>query len=181
MQPGLLAPSTLLHQRYCIEKQVGTGGFGAVYKARDTLFSHRLVAIKEMNQSGLSPRELAEASAAFQHEALFLAGLAHPHLPRIHDQFAEHGRSYMVMDFIDGYTLEEYLEKIAPRLPLEEVLDIGLQLCSALDYLHTRQPSLILPLLARISPYSSGTASRHAISSPIHNIAKEGPREVCKV
>ncbi len=39
----------------------------------------------------------------------------------------------------------------------------------------------ILPLLARISPYSSGTASRHAISSPIHNIAKEGPREVCKV
>src|SRR5690348_11683503 len=100
MQPGLLAPSTLLHQRYCIEKQVGTGGFGAVYKARDTLFSHRLVAIKEMNQSGLSPRELAEASAAFQHEALFLAGLAHPHLPRIHDQFAEQGRSYMVMDFI---------------------------------------------------------------------------------
>jgi eukaryotic-like serine/threonine-protein kinase len=143
MQPGLLAPSTLLHQRYCIEKQVGTGGFGAVYKARDTLFSHRLVAIKEMNQSGLSPRELAEASAAFQHEALFLAGLAHPHLPRIHDQFSEQGRSYMVMDFIDGYTLEEYLEKIAPRLPLEEVLDIGLQLCSALDYLHTRQPPLI--------------------------------------
>jgi len=143
MQPGLLAPSTLLHQRYCIEKQVGTGDFGAVYKARDTLFSHRLVAIKEMNQGGLSPRELAEASAAFEHEALFLAGLAHPHLPRIHDQFAEQGRSYMVMDFIDGSTLEEYLEKIALRLPLEEVLDIGLQLCSALEYLHTRQPPLI--------------------------------------
>ncbi len=143
MQAGLLAPSTLLQQRYCIEKQVGTGGFGAVYKARDTLLSHRLVAIKEMNQSGLSPRELAEANAAFEHEALFLAGLAHPHLPRIHDQFAEHGRCYMVMDFIDGYTLEEHLEKITRRLPLEEVLDIGLQLCSALEYLHTRQPPLI--------------------------------------
>lgn len=128
MQPGLLAPSTLLHQRYCIEKQVGTGGFGAVYKARDTLFSHRLVAIKEMNQSGLSPRELAEASAAFQHEALFLAGLAHP------------------------------LSIIWPGLPMAG----------------------ISPLLARMSPHSSGRASPHALSSPIHTIAKEWHTCFCK-
>lgn len=49
----------------------------------------------------------------------------------------------MIMDFIDGSTLEDYLEKIVPHLPLEEVLDSGLQLCSTLDYLHTRQPPLI--------------------------------------
>ena len=49
----------------------------------------------------------------------------------------------MIMDFIDGSTLEDYLEKTVPHLPLEEVLDIGLQLCSTLDYLHTRQPPLI--------------------------------------
>src|SRR6516225_2974261 len=57
-----LIPSYLLHSRYTIVSQVGSGGFGAVYKAKDTLFSHRLVAIKEMNQDGLSSRELAEAT-----------------------------------------------------------------------------------------------------------------------
>src|SRR5215471_15254552 len=67
---GALLPSYLLHSRYTIASQVGSGGFGAVYKAKDTLFSHRLVAIKEMNQDGLSPGELSEATAAFEHEAL---------------------------------------------------------------------------------------------------------------
>src|SRR6266480_3922187 len=86
---GPLVPSHLLHSRYTIVSQVGTGGFGAVYKAKDTLFSHRLVAIKEMNQDGLSPRELSEATAAFEHEALLLSDLTHPNLPRIHDHFSD--------------------------------------------------------------------------------------------
>src|SRR5207249_9876477 len=100
-----LAPSSLLHWRYSIVSQVGTGGFGAVYHARDTLFSNRLVAIKEMSQDGLRPQERAEAIAAFEHEALLLADLSHPNLPRIHDHFTEHGCSYVVMDFIAGDTL----------------------------------------------------------------------------
>ncbi len=53
-----------------------------------------------MNQDGLSPRELSEATAAFEHEALLLSDLTHPNLPRIHDHFSEHGRSYDVMDYI---------------------------------------------------------------------------------
>src|SRR5437016_10846355 len=140
---GPLVPSYLLHERYKNVSQVGTVGFGAVYKAKDTLFSHRLVAIKEMNQDGLSSRELSEATTAFEREALLLADLTHPNLPRIHDHFAEHGRSYVVMDFIAGYTLEDYLNKIVRRFSLEDVLDIGLQLCTVLDYLHTRQPPII--------------------------------------
>jgi hypothetical protein len=88
---GPLFPSYLLHSRYSIVSQVGTGGFGAVYQAKDTLFSHRLVAIKEMNQDGLNPQELAEASAAFEREALLLSDLTHPNLPRIHDHFSERG------------------------------------------------------------------------------------------
>ncbi len=52
----ILAPSYLLHSRYSIVRQIGTGGFGAVYQAKDTLFSHRLVAIKEMSQDGLTQR-----------------------------------------------------------------------------------------------------------------------------
>jgi Protein kinase domain len=94
-----LIPSYLLHSRYTIVSQVGSGAFGAVYKAKDTLFSHRLVAIKEMNQDGLSSRELTEA--------LLLSDLTHPNLPRIHDHFSEHGRSYVVMDYIAGDTLQD--------------------------------------------------------------------------
>ncbi len=140
---GPLIPSYLLHSRYSIVSQVGTGGFGAVYQAKDTLFSHRLVAIKEMNQDGLSPQELAEATTAFEREALLLSDLTHPNLPRIHDYFSEHGRSYVVMDYIAGDTLEDYLDKVVQRLPLEMMLEIGIQLSTVLDYLHTHQPPII--------------------------------------
>jgi WD40 repeat protein len=140
---GPLSPSYLLHSRYSIDSQVGTGGFGAVYKAKDTLFSHRLVAIKEMNQDGLSSRELTEATTAFEHEAFLLSQLTHPNLPRIHDYFSEHGRSYVVMDYIAGDTLEDYLDKVVQRLPIEMVLEIGIQLSTVLDYLHNHQPPII--------------------------------------
>lgn len=139
---GPLVPSTLLHSRYIIVSQIGTGGFGAVYQAKDTLFSNSLVAIKEMNQDGLSPQELVEATAAFEHEAHLLAGLTHPNLPRIHDHFTEHGRSYVVMDYIAGDTLEDYLNKVVRRLPVEAALEIGIQLCAVLDYLQTHRPPL---------------------------------------
>src|SRR5215831_14161250 len=125
---GPLLPSYLLHSRYTIVSRIGSGGFGAVYKAKDTLFSHRVLAIKEMNQDGLSPWELSEATSAFEHEALLLSDLTHPNLPRIHDYFSEHGRSYVVMDYISGDTLEDYLHKVVLRLPVEMVLEIGLQL-----------------------------------------------------
>ena len=140
---GVLAPSFLLHSRYSIVNQVGSGGFGAVYQAKDTLFGNRRVAIKEMSQDGLQPQELAEATAAFEHEALILANLIHPNLPRIHDHFAENGRSYVVMDFIAGETLEVYLSKVVRQLPIEDVLGIGVQLCTVLEYLHRQQPPII--------------------------------------
>ncbi len=140
---GPLAPSHLLHARYCIVSQIGTGGFGAVYQARDTLFSNRLVAIKEMSQAGLSPQEQVEAIAAFEREALLLADLSHPNLPRIHDHFTEHGCSYVVMDFIAGDTLEDCLDKFIQLFSTKTALEIGIQLCMVLDYLHTHQPPII--------------------------------------
>src|SRR5438445_6005634 len=96
-----------------------------------------------MSQSSLTSRELAEAIAAFQREAFLLAGLTHPNLPRIYEQFNDAGRWYLVMDYIEGETLETYLNKMGGKLPIEKVLNIGIQLCSVLDYLHTRQPSII--------------------------------------
>ncbi|GCE18291.1 serine/threonine-protein kinase [Dictyobacter kobayashii] len=141
---GLLTAQAMLKQRYLILGQAGRGGFGAVYKASDLEFGNRLVAIKEMSQSTLSSKELDEAVASFKREAMLLAGLTHPNLPRIYDQFMENGRSYLVMDFIDGETLEDRLQRLGgAKLPIEKILDIALQLCSVLEYLHTRQPPII--------------------------------------
>lgn len=55
-------PQVLLRQRYRVLAQVGKGGFGAVYKAADTQLGHRVVAVKEMSQIGLSTQELGEAT-----------------------------------------------------------------------------------------------------------------------
>ena len=132
-------------QRYRILAQIGKGGFGAVYKAEDTELGNRLVAVKEMSQqSGMSLQENLEATEAFKREALMLADLMHPNLPRIYDHFTEAGHWYLVMDFIEGETLEEYLDKAnGHQLPVEEALDISIQLCNVLSYLHTRQPPII--------------------------------------
>src|SRR6266700_329234 len=140
---GLLTQQHMLKQRYRILSQIGKGGFGAVYKAADTQFGNRLLAIKEMSQSSLTSRELTAAIESFKREAYLLAGLTHPNLPRIYEQFNDAGRWYLVMDYIDGETLETYLDKVGGKLPIEKALNIGIQLCSVLDYLHTRQPAII--------------------------------------
>jgi len=141
---GLLPPNLLLKQRYRILSQLGRGGFSAVYKAEDIQFGNRLLAVKEMSQSGSNPQEIVEATEAFKREALLLASLRHPNLPSIYDHFSEDGRWYLVMDFIEGETLEEHLNNAnGKRLSVEEVLQIGIQLCGVLGYLHTRQPPII--------------------------------------
>ncbi len=141
---GLLSHQHTLKQRYVVLAQVGRGGFGAVYKAADTQFGNRIVAIKEMSQSNMNTQELQEATLSFKREALMLAGLTHPNLPRIYEQFLDNGRLYLVMDFIDGKTLEDHLVDLSPtRLPIAKTLTIGIQICDVLSYLHSRQPPII--------------------------------------
>jgi ribosome recycling factor len=140
---GLLPANSLLKGRYLILTRLGQGGMGAVYKASDTHLGDRPVAVKEMSQKGLDPQEVAEAADAFKREAHMLAGLQHPNLPSIHDHFADGGRWYLVMSFIQGETLEEYLATKGGKLPIQEVLDIGIQLATVLSYLHSHQPPII--------------------------------------
>src|SRR5260370_8767045 len=80
---GLLVQNHLLKQRYHILGQVGKGGFGAGYKAADTLFGYRLAAVKEISQSHLTPHKTPQAIEAFKREAHMLAGLQHPNIPAI--------------------------------------------------------------------------------------------------
>jgi serine/threonine protein kinase len=133
-----------LNGRYRILGVAGTGGMGTVYRAADTQLGDRLVAVKELSATGLSPADLAEITDAFHQEALLLAGLQHPGLPSIHDHFTEGGQWYLVMDFIEGQTLEQMLQHTGtPGLPVTEVLRIADELCAVLDYLHRQQPPII--------------------------------------
>src|SRR5579863_1262864 len=141
---GHLLPDHVLKQRYRLLYRLGQGGMGAVYKAEDMEFGNRLVAVKEMSQNGLRPDEILLATEAFKREALLLASLMHPNLPRTYDHFYDSGHWYLVMDFIEGDTLEAHLNNIAVRrLPVDEALDIGIQLCTILGYLHACQPPII--------------------------------------
>ncbi|HEY4383319.1 MAG TPA: serine/threonine-protein kinase, partial [Ktedonobacteraceae bacterium] len=143
-QTGRLAPQVLLQQRYMIIGQAGRGGMGAVYEAMDTRFGQRRVAIKEMSQGHLNNQELASATAQFQQEARLLGSLTHPNLPHILDAFNERGRSYLVMDFIDGKTLHQMLRAQPGKpLPLEQVIQYACQLCNVLSYLHQQRPPII--------------------------------------
>jgi serine/threonine protein kinase len=141
---GQLPSQHLLKQRYLIIQQVGMGGMGAVYRVADKLFGGTQRALKELSQNHLQPHEIQDAVEAFKREAMILATLDHPDLPHIHDCFDEDGRSYLVMDFIEGETLEERLKKTpGDHLTIPEALTIGKTLCDALGYLHTRPQPII--------------------------------------
>lgn len=133
----------LLKQRYRILDRIGAGGYGQVFRAVDTEFMQRQVAIKEMIQHGLSAQELSEATESFKREAMLLAALTHPNLPSIYDFFAVDGNWYVVMSFIEGVTLDAYVQQKGGRLAVEKVLQIGIQLAGVLSYLHTRKPAVI--------------------------------------
>lgn len=172
---GSLPEETLLAGRYQLLSRIGQGGMGAVYKAADTRFNNRPVAIKEMSSTGLPPARLQEAEAAFEREAHLLADLLHPNLPRIYEHFAENDRSYLVMDFIEGQTLEEYLEQIGGGpLLVDQVIKWAEQLCDVLNYLHTHQPPIVFRDLKPANVMISESGHIFLIDFGIARIFKPG-------
>jgi serine/threonine protein kinase len=177
-QTGRLPPQSLLQQRYVIVGQAGKGGMGAVYQAIDTRETHRRVAIKEMSQGHLSDAELAEATAQFQREAVLLSRLSHPNLPHIYDAFNERGRSYLVMDFIDGKTLLQMLKETGFRpLLVAQAVGYALQLCDVLAYLHQQQPPIIFRDLKPTNVMVTANGHVFLIDFGIARIFKEGQEQ----
>ncbi|MGQ9803462.1 MAG: serine/threonine-protein kinase [Anaerolineae bacterium] len=132
-----LTPGQIIHNRYRIARLIGTGGMGAVYRAWD-LTLNVPVAVKEMvPQPGIDSHTLAQLRTQFHHEAQVLAGLSHPHLPRVTDFFEWDGCSYLVMDFIEGESLEQRILRQGP-LPPTQVGQWGIQLLDALAFCHAR-------------------------------------------
>jgi eukaryotic-like serine/threonine-protein kinase len=142
---GALQANTILLARYKIEGQLGGGGQGAVYQARDLNFpdARRLVAIKEMLVTSPDPNLRAQTMKTFQREANILATLGHPAIPKIYDFFDQNDRAYLVMEYINGRDLEAILVK-TKTLPMDKIVEWGIDLCDVLQYLHSHQPEPII-------------------------------------
>jgi serine/threonine protein kinase len=139
-----LAIGTVLKNQYRIVRLVGGGGMAWVYQVEELpAGSGKLWALKELRPQTQDKAEQATARQLFEQEARLLRTLDHVNIPKIADFFEENGRACLVMEFIWGESLEKRLE--AANAPLLET-DVGkwaIQLCDALQYLHTRQPPII--------------------------------------
>ncbi len=131
-----LEKGDLLNGRYRIIEVLGHGGMGAVYRALDESLGVE-VAVKE----NLFVTE--DYARQFRLEAVILASLRHPNLPRVTDHFVMRNEGqYLVMDFIPGEDLRQILERQGP-ISEADVIRIGTAICDALTYLHSRKPPVL--------------------------------------
>lgn len=131
----MLQPGQLLQNRYRVIALLGQGGMGAVYRAWDTRLNVA-VALKEMlAQPGTEPALLERLREQFYQEATVLARLSHPYLVRVTDFFLEGPNAYLVMDFVQGESLDNVI-KHQGVLPEAQVLTWAEQLLEALEYCH---------------------------------------------
>jgi len=127
----ILPPGALLGQ-YRIDKFIGRGGMGSVYKAQHTLLQ-RTVAVKVLPPKFAADPEFVQR---FKREALALANLSHPNIVAIHDMGQQGEIYFFVMEFVEGANLRDLL--VAKRIPPEDALKIVPQLCEALEYAHSK-------------------------------------------
>ena len=133
-----------LQNRYQIIRPLGKGGMGAVYLAQDGRLGGKSVAIKQFDPSGLPPQDRQWAASAFAQEANILAKLNHPALTAVTDYFTEYASHYLVMDYVEGETLEQaWLHQPGQRFDPQQVVVWAGQLCNVLDYLHSQSPPVI--------------------------------------
>jgi serine/threonine protein kinase len=167
----MIAPQTLLQNRYLVISQIGQGGMGAVYVATDQRFGST-VALKETFFTDPALRR------AFEREARLLNRLRHSALPRVSDHFMEEEGQFLVMEFITGEDLWEMLKAQGGAFPLKEVLDWADQLLDALDYLHTQEPAVVH---RDIKPQNLKLTPRGQIILLDFGLAKGNPLQVSQV
>ncbi len=121
----------ILGNRYELIERIGGGGMAIVYKARCRLLN-RYVAVKILRSEFTDDEEFVKR---FRIEAQAAASLSHPNIVSIFDVGQEADTHYIVMEFIDGITLKEYIGKMG-ELPWREAVNIAVQICSAIEQAH---------------------------------------------
>jgi serine/threonine protein kinase len=133
----MLAPDTLLQNRYRIKRQLAQGGMGAIYEAEAVHLGGTTVAVKE---TFFAEERLRQQ---FQREAALLAKLKHPALPKVSDHFSEGAGQFLVMEFIPGRDLFSLLNDRGQPFEASLVMQWTERLLDALDYIHTQNPPVI--------------------------------------
>jgi hypothetical protein len=139
-QPPALPPGTILLDRYVIQGYISGGGFGHIYKVLDNALGYRRALKEAFYQDRLTRYQ-------FHLEAEFLLNTRHANLLRGYAVFEQGGRLYLVMDFVDGHTLEEiaidHIRRTSAPLPESSILDWVIPVCGALHTLHTSPVPII--------------------------------------
>src|SRR5436309_2580247 len=132
-----LDTGTTIGGHYIIDGLINRGGFGAVYRGIDSSEGNRLCAIKETYDvtPAARRRALMEASVLFTVKSR--------HLPRVYDAFEANGRFYLVMQFIDGNTLQQILRLQGRPCREQEVVNWLVPIMHILNELHSRNPAVI--------------------------------------
>ena len=148
-----LSSGAVLHDRYVIESVVGQGGFGIVYSAKDRQLDIK-VAVKEFFVGRLAARgndgitvEVKEGSKLFEeyryrklrflNEARNLAKFSkHPNIVNVYDFFEENNTAYMVMEYLDGISMNSYMKQNGGKLDETSVLEIARSVAGALSSMH---------------------------------------------
>ena len=122
--------------KYIIEKVIGSGGFGVTYKAKETA-SGKLIAIKTLNSIQHQKPDFDKRQVDFINEAMCLARFSHPHIPQVDRVFMEEDIWGVVMEYIDGQNLHDYIETKG-ILSQQEAEKIIRQVGEALTFVHQR-------------------------------------------
>jgi serine/threonine protein kinase len=115
---------------YEIQSPLGAGGMGEVYRARDVRLD-RTVAIKVLTSHLSSSPELKQR---MEREARAISSLNHPNICQLYDIGSQDGTDYLVMEFLEGETLADRLDR--GPLPPEQVLKYGIEICEGLEKAH---------------------------------------------
>lgn len=136
----MTAIGTVIDDKYEILKEIGRGGMSIVYLAMDKRLNKQW-AVKEIRKKGSGKNDEVVVNSLLA-EANMMKRLDHPALPRIVDIIDNGVTIYIVMDYIEGESLDKILNEYGAQ-PEDKVIEWAKQLCDALGYLHSQRPPII--------------------------------------